>query len=71
MNQRAELVLELLYNGHTYRLNVPFGAAFDDAKSVAESFCQKIEELKQNELARQQQQAQPAQSDTTNSGTNS
>jgi hypothetical protein len=58
MNQRAEIILELVYNNNTFRMNIPMGSAYDDAKAAAEAFCNQIDVMRQNALAMQQAQKQ-------------
>lgn len=53
MNQKIEVALEFTINGHTFSLNLPFGAAFDDALSAVESFASHIGLMKDAAAAQQ------------------
>jgi hypothetical protein len=68
MNQRAEIVLELLLNNNTYRMNIPVGALYNDAIAAAQAFGKQVEEMMQNDIALRQKQAADQASSTQSTG---
>ncbi len=63
MNQRLELVVDTTLDNRTYRLMIPFGAPYEDAFTVLDSF--KVELTAMQETAKQQadqakQQTEPS-----------
>jgi hypothetical protein len=53
MNQKLELSLESLIGGNLFKVNIPWGVAYDDALQALQQFVDQIIQMKENQIKQQ------------------
>lgn len=53
MNQKLELCLETLIKDKLFKLNIPWGFAYDDALVALQQFVDQVIQMKENQIKQQ------------------
>jgi hypothetical protein len=53
MNQKLELCLEALVNDNLFKVNIPWGVAYDDALQALQQFVDQVIQMKENQIKQQ------------------
>jgi len=53
MNHKLELCLESLINDNLFKVNIPWGVAYDDALAALQQFVDQVIQMKENQIKQQ------------------